>query len=196
MNGAKEWNTFIRTYTHTIVLPADNSGELDLPSDFGWMIDQTGWNPTNRLPLGGPLSQADWTFILNTNLGQSTIFVSFQQSAGKLCLLPIPPPAGSIINFRYVSDGWVESGSAPGTYKNKATQSADIVRFPPILMSKFLKLRFLEAKGFDTTAASAQFANVWGIWAPKDRAADVLSVSRNRNYPYLGWRNIPETLYG
>jgi len=31
-------------------------GTYDLPADFNYMIDQTGWDRTNRVSIGGPLS--------------------------------------------------------------------------------------------------------------------------------------------
>jgi len=34
-----------------------------LPSDFHSMVDQSGWNRTNRLPLGGPLSPQEWQYL-------------------------------------------------------------------------------------------------------------------------------------
>jgi len=61
---------------------------------------------------------------------------------------------------------------------------------------KFLKLRFLEAKGFDTTAAAGQFLNMFNSFTDKDVSAQTLNMSRARVFPYLGWRNIPETNYG
>ena len=49
----REWTHLRAIHTLTTV---EGVGWYALPADFGRMINQTGWNRTNRLPLGGPLS--------------------------------------------------------------------------------------------------------------------------------------------
>lgn len=193
-----QWQKMVREHSITTAVPPD-TGNYDLPVDFGYMIDQTGWSPMSAgtgLPLGGPLSEQDWAYLVNTNLASSTIYVSFKISEGQFQVLPQPPPDGIEINFRYVSRYWVAAtGSTTGT-KMAPTQSDDVVLFEPILFIKFLKLRYLEAKGFDTTAAVGQFLTMFQAWTGKDVSAPVLNMARSRYFPYLGYRNIPETNYG
>lgn len=198
--GLYQWNKFQKTYSITTHVPPD-TGDYDLPDDFGYFIDQTGWTPTNAgmgLPLGGPLSEQDWAYLVNTNLASSTIFVSFKLSEGKFSVLPQPPPDGIEIKFSYVSRYWVAAPSpaAATGIADKVTAADQVILFEPILISKFLKLRFLEAKGFDTNSAAAQFQSVFMQWTGKDTSAPVLNAARMRLFPYLGWRNIPETNYG
>lgn len=194
-----EWQKFNKTHSLTTGTPPDDDadGHYDLPDDFGYMIDQTGWEPTNRLPLGGPLTPQDWTYLVNTNLGSTTIYVSFRQNAGQFWILPNdPPPTGIEITFEYVSRNWVEDGAVPGTFKDSVESSADIVMYEPILIIKFLKLRQKEAKGFDTTAAVGQFITMFNSWTGKDASAPILNAARSRYFPYLGWRNVPDTGFG
>lgn len=193
------WQRLIKQYSHTIVSPGDDSGELALPDDFGYMIPQTAWTPTNAgigMPLAGPLSPQDWTYLVNSGLATSTIYVSFRQSAGTLNLLPIPPPLGVEINYQYIMRTWVIDDDGT-TYKDRAENNDDTILYIPILIQKFLKLRFLEAKGFDTTAALGQFQTAFMQWTGNDISAPVLNMARSRGvFPYLGWRNIPDTNYG
>lgn len=193
-----EWQKLVKVHSITTTVPPD-TGDYDLPSDFAYIIDQTGWSPLeggSGLPLGGPLSEQDWAYLVNTNLANSTVYVSFKLSQGQFQVLPQPPPSGIALNFRYISRWWVAvTGSTTGT-KSSVTLNTDVVLFEPILIKKFLKLRFLEAKGFDTTAAVAQFLNMFNSWTGKDIAAPVLNLARMRIFPYLGYRNIPESRYG
>lgn len=196
--GLYQWNKFVTEHSITTVVPPDD-GNYDLPDDFAYMIDQTGWTPTNAglgLPLGGPLSEQDWAYIVNTNLASSTIYVSFKISEGQFQVLPQPPPNGIDINFKYISRYWVAMSGGTTGYSDKIIADDDVVLYEPILITKFLKLRFLEAKGFDTTAASQQFHSVFMQWTGKNISAPVLNAARMRCFPYLGWRNIPETNYG
>lgn len=196
MIGLHDWQRLIKTHTITTVVPPD-TGDYDLPADFGRIIDQTGWTPTNRLPLGGPLSPQDWTYLVNTNLASSTVYVSFRQAQGQFKVLPQPPPTGIIMNFEYISRYWVATALAPTVLaKDAPTAADDVILYEPILIQKFLKLRFLEAKGFDTDAASKQFEVVFMQWTGNDISAPTLSMARMRVFPYLNWRNVPETNYG
>lgn len=197
--GLHQWQRFVKTHTITTNVPPD-TGNYDLPDDFGYLIDQTGWSPVSGgsgLPLGGPLSEQDWTYLVNTNLASSTIYVSFKMAQGQFQVLPQPPPDNVIINFEYISRYWVAAAGAPTVLvADKPTASDDIIMFEPILITKLLKLRYLEAKGFDTTAAVGQFLAMMQSWTGKDTNAPILNTARMRMFPYLGWRNIPETNYG
>jgi hypothetical protein len=193
--GMNDWNILQKTYQ--ITTHAIDTGIYALPPDYGYMIDQTGWNPTNRLPLGGPLTPQNWEYLVRTGLSVNTIYVSFKIAQGQFETLPVPPQEGGIITFEYISRWWVAVTGAPTIPAQDSVQLAtDVILFEPILIEKLLKMRFLEAKGFDTTAASSQFMNVFNQYTGKDVSAQTLNMARMRVFPYLGWRNIPETNYG
>lgn len=192
----REWQRL--TVRYTIVTAALDSGDYPLPADYDRHIDQTDWNPTNRLPLGGPLSAQDWTALKNTNLASSTIYISFREEQGVFRILPSNPvQANQTINFEYQSRYWVATAAAPTVLaKDAPTRSDDVLLYNPILIQKFLKLRYLEAKKMDTTAASTQFENAIMSYGGQDKSAPTLDAARRAGFPYLGYRNIPETGYG
>jgi hypothetical protein len=195
--GLHTWQKMIRS--HTITTQPGDTGDYPLPADFGWMIDQTGWTPTSGgmgLPLGGPLSPQDWTYLVATNLASSTVYVSFRIQDGLLRVLPQPPSPGIQITFEYVSRNWVADPGTTIPAKNAASANDDVILYEWILITKFLKLRFLGAKGFDTTSASQEFRDAFMQWTGHDIPAPVLNAARVRVFPYLGWRNIPETNFG
>jgi len=190
-----EWQTLNKQFTLT--MHNTDSGKYDLPADFGYMIEQTGWNPTNLLPLGGPMTPQNWEYLVNTGLATDTIYVTFRVNQGQFWVLPQPPQEGSVINFEYVSRYWVATTLAPTIpAKDQVTLATDVILFEPVLITKMLKLRFLEAKGFDTTSALNQFTNVFNGFTGKDMPSQTLNMARQRVFPYLDWRNIPETNYG
>ena len=191
----REWQKLIVSYSLTTQI--GDTGFYNLPVDYDRHIDQTDWNPSNRLPLGGPLTAQDYTYLLATNLASSTIYISFREKDGQFVVLPQPPPVGQTLTFEYISRYWVATSAAPTILaKDAPTQADDIVLYDPILFQKFLKLRFLEAKKFDTTAASQQFENALMSRGGQDKSAPVLSAARARGFPYLDDRNVPETGYG
>jgi hypothetical protein len=195
--GVYQWQRFVGTFS--LVTSSADTGEYDLPDDYLYMIDQTGWTPTNRLPLGGPMSPQDWTFVTGSGWNQYTIYISFREFDGKFNILPNDPvPDAQTITFEYVRNTFcVPAGvTDPDLYTNRPTASDDTILFPPILIMKLLKLRFLEAKGFDTTAALGQYNTALATWLPKDKSSPVLNMGSRRLFPYLDWRNIPETNFG
>lgn len=191
--GMYEWQRMIVSQQFTVL--TGDTGFYDLPADYGRHIDQTDWNPSNRLPLGGPLTQQDYTYLLNTNLASSTIYISFLEQQGQFVVLPQPPPVGQVINYRYISRYWAGDGTGP-LQKDSPTSVSDVLYFEPILIQKFLRLRWREAKGYDTSSASEQFNNAFMMWTGKDKSAPVLNAARSRSFPYLDDRNVPETNYG
>jgi hypothetical protein len=51
---------------------------------------------------------------------------------------------------------------------------------------KFLKVKMLEAKGFDASSARLEFENIFDARTGQDEGASILSASNNsRGFPYL-----------
>lgn len=100
----KSWTQLQQVYTFTTI--ADQA-RYDLPADFGWMLEQTGWNRSNQLPLGGPLSPQEWEF-LKARLVGLTLSVLFRPINQQLWLFPdTDTPADFNIAFEYASRYWV-----------------------------------------------------------------------------------------
>lgn len=88
-----------------------NVGLIQLPIDWKDMIDQSGWNRSTRLPLGGPLSDQTWEF-LNARLAGVVFNVLFRPMQGVLQLYPPSNPSlagtiGQTISLSYKSAWWV-----------------------------------------------------------------------------------------
>lgn len=184
--------------SHQITTQALDVGNYDLPTDFLQMIDQTGWERSENVPLFGPLSAQDWTYLLGRDLVSSTIYASFRLKDGKFSIFPQPPPAGLDINFEYQSKNWVSDGQPTPTLSDTVTSGSEIVLFDRTLITRHLKLKWLESKGFDTTKPQDDFNQVFGSLVGKDKGAEILSMGRNnRGMPYLDNRyNAPDTGYG
>lgn len=175
-----------------------DDGIYDLPADFGYMINQTGWDRTNNVMLGGPLSAQEWTYLLGRDLVSQTIYASFREVDNKLHLFPQPPPIGLKINFEYISRSWVRVNGIDGTPASEVTTPSDVVLYEPYMFERLLKLRFLEARGFDTEVATQQYTRSLTAWQAKDKGAPMLNAGRTYGgVPYLdGFRNTPDTNFG
>ena len=193
LNG---WQELTKPYE--IITADTDSGTYDLPDDFNYMIDQTGWDRTNRVAIGGPLSAQDWTYLAGRDLVSQTIYASFRQVDGKLDLYPQPPPDGLRLTFEYISRNWLQEQGASEPNRDTVGTGSDICILDPLLMIKFLKLKFLQAKGLDSQAAAMEFDTLLASRIGKSTGAPILSASRgSRAFPYLSpYGNTGDTGFG
>lgn len=174
-------------------------GMYDLPDDFDHMIDQTGWDRTNRVAVGGPLSAQDWTYLRGRDLVSQSIYASFRLESMQLQLFPQPAPDGLNLTFEYVSRNWLGTGNYPYTSRqDRIDASSNVCLIDPSLMVALLKVRYKSAKGLDTQDDKAELENVFGAVAGQDEGAPILSASRtSRGFPYLSpYYNTGDTGFG
>lgn len=163
-----------------------DTGTYDLPDDFSYMIDQTGWDQTNRVAVGGPLSAQDWSYLLGRDLVSQSIYASFRLVDGKFDLFPQPPPVDLKIRFEYISRNWITEAGQDEPNRDNIGTGNDTVMYEPILIIKYLKVKFLSAKGFDTRSAALDFETLFLSRTGKDEGAPILSASSTqRGFPYL-----------
>lgn len=246
----KRWTWLQQVYTFTSVT---NQARYDLPADFGFMIEQTGWNRTNRLPLGGPLSPQLWEY-LKARLVGVVFTVLFRPVNRQLWLYPDTSTPGSyVIAFEYLSRYWViptttastlgpwsdglsvttgdrftnggniyiatstattgtsgptgtgvaiNDGGVTWNYVSPwgaedATTNDDTILYDPLLVVRGLRLAFLKAKGFDTTAAQGDFDDALAMTRDADSDSPILNLTNTGSDAILiGERNIPVTGFG
>ena len=179
-----------------ITTSSADSGNYPFPTDFLYILNQTGWERAENVPLFGPLSAQDWTYLLGRDLVTSTIYASFRIKDGQFSIFPQPPPDGLDINYEYISRNWVRDTSlAPA---DEIKNGGDTPLYDRTLLSRMLKVKWLEAKGFDSTKAQDDFNQIFQMLTSHDKGADILSAGKNRRYfPYLdGFRNTPDSGFG
>jgi len=183
--------------SHQIITAAIDTGEYDLPSDFHYMIPQTGWERASNLPISGPLSPQDWAYMLGRELTNQVVYVSFRLRDGSFNILPQPVPAGLDIHFEYQRKTWVEDmDTGIAVPSDQVLSGSDVVMFDRTLITRMLKLKWLESKGFDTSKSQDDFNQVFGFLTGKDKSAEVLSAGGKWGSSYLNDSNIPVTGFG
>lgn len=185
--------------SHQFTTADTDTGDYDLPADFGYMLNQTGWEHTNRVPLAGPLSAQSWTYLNGRKLASQTIYASFRIREGLFSIFPQPPPNGLDINYEYQSKNWViDNSSGSPVYTDAAVRPSDTVLMDKVLISRFLKVKFMEAKGLESSKAQDDFVQYLATITNKEKGAAIISAGGGRRgFPYLdGYRNLPDTNYG
>ena len=194
---AHPWEFLTEEHQITTAIATNPLGEYTLPTDFHYMIPQTGWERNDNVPLFGPLSAQDWTYLLGRDLTSGTIYASFRLKEGLFALYPTPPTDGLDINFEYQRTTWVLDVDTT-TEKINLVTGLDKPLYDRTLITRMLKMKFLEAKGFDTTKAQGDFNQVFGFLTGKDKSGEILKAGGGGgSFPYLGtYRNTPDTGYG
>jgi hypothetical protein len=174
-----------------------------LPADYQEMLDQSGWNRSTQIPLGGPLSSQQWQYLKARQVGV-TFNVLFRQNPQSMELFT--PSTGVTIAFDYLSSSWaqdaansanLDTAGAPVGDKNAPTQFGDLVLFDPLLVVRGLKVQFLQAKGMDTTVARGEYELRLAQEIGAGTGAPVLNLGRRAmttdrlldgaNMPIRGW---------
>lgn len=184
------WEQFRKEFTFSTV---DLQGSYDLPTDYNYFVDQTQWDRTNHWPLSGPKTAQEWAW-LKGGLVAFAPRTRFRVFGGKINILPIPG-VGHVpqtMAMEYVSNAWLLGGVAQTTPGDMIMLDSDLLMYNPWLLIKYVKLKFMETKEFDTTAAQAEFMRMFNSLTGKDVGAPVLSMS-GYTTPYLiGFGNIPD----
>lgn len=189
------WNMLARDAA--IDTLADPSGEYALPDDFLYITNQTVWERNNRVPIP-VLSAQQWAYLEGRQFATDTIYAKFRLQQGKFTIYPQPVPTGLDIHYEYTSKNWVLDGVVPDTLKDAVTTGTDIPLYDKTLITRYLKLKWLEAKGFDTTKAQDDFNQTFLNLTGHDKGAPVLNAGYGTSgYPYLDiYRNTPDTNFG
>lgn len=188
------WEFLVKEHSITTVA-ADQ--EYDLPSDFLYMVNQTGWERTQSNPLSGPLSPQDWQYLAGRDLVSSSIYTSFRINEGVFKVYPDPIPADLEITFEYVSRNWVLDGDTGNTYKDSVTQGSDTPQFDRVLLTRFLKVKWLESTGFDSTKAQSDLNQSFSLLLSREKGAPILNAGGGyRGFPYLSGNSVSDTGYG
>lgn len=174
-----------------------NQNSYPLPDDFDSMIDETMWQPGTSFITGfGSTSPQLWEYFINVPV-VGTLTIIYRERFGGIQVLPMPTSDFSF-TFEYVSRGWVTDANQSGVYRDNVAQGTDLILFDPMLISRYLKLRFLEALGFDTQSAKDDFNIVLDSQTSMDTSKTTLSAARGptNGFQLLSVQNVPETGFG
>jgi hypothetical protein len=188
------WEQLTKEYvfnTDGATLSADGlTLSKSLPSDWSYFLDQTQWDRTNHWPLLGPKTAQEWQW-LKGGLLSSGPRIRYRVVGGKLEMFP-GAQVTSEIAMEYVADTWVASSTLNNTYYNEVKSDTDEVLFDAWVITAYLKLKYWEAKGLDTTAYAKDFLGIWEARIGKNKGAPVLTLAPRARTMLIGINNIPD----
>ena len=188
-----------------IVETVDGESEYALPSDWSYFIDQTQWDRTNHWPLLGPKSPQEWQW-LKGGLLSSGPRIRYRVWKRKFNIFPTPSPDNTpsgdsnitgvfapwTLAMEYISNHWLASSTDANTTYSEVQSDTDLSLLDPWIVTSYLKLKFREAKGLDTTSFKADFVQLFWSRTGKNKGAPILNLSPRPRTMLIGVNNIPD----
>lgn len=138
------WQALVREASHTTVAQEDQGAISAIaPHGFRFIINDTIWDRTNRLPVLGPNSPQNWQALKATS-GVSPRY-TFRIRGGRLLVMPAPP-AGLDWRFEYQSSYWIVNGT---TYRQYFEHDDDEILLPDEVVLLGLRWRWKKEKGLE-----------------------------------------------
>lgn len=163
-----------------------------LPSDYDAIVPRTQWDKSKHWEMLGPEDAQQWEWLLSGYISTGPrvrwrLFNDYFQ---------IWPGFSSseALAFEYRTAGWARA--ADGTPKTSFTLDTDTCIYKDRLMVNGTKLKYFEAKGFDTTAMYRNWLSELDTDIAQDTSAANLSFAPRPATILIGYDNIPDSGYG
>ena len=163
-----------------------------LPSDYLAMIPRTQWDKSKRWELLGPEDAQQWQWLLSGYIATGPR-IRWRLIANQFNIWPGNSTA-ELLGYEYRSQGW--AFNAAGTVMNSMTVDTDTCIYPDRLMVLSTKLKYFEAKGFDTTAIYRDYLMELDTAIAQDTSSANLSIAPRPSSILIGYDNIPDSGYG
>ena len=180
------WEQFVEQYSFDTV---DGQAGYDLPDDYCYFMDQTQWDQTNHWPLLGPKSPQEWAWLKGGLLAAAPR-MRYRVMDGQVTIHPTPGSSSFHMNMEYIKKNWVISAALDPA--DMVIAGADTVLFYPWLIIKYVKVKFYELKGFDTTSVTSDFMRTFQSMTGKSKGAPKLSLSPRFPPLFVGPWSIPD----
>lgn len=163
-----------------------------MPSDYDRQIDRTHWDKSKHWEMLGPETAQQWEWLISGYISTGPR-VRYRIFGG---YFQIWPALGSqeVLGFEYISNAWATS--VAGVAKASFTVDTDTCIFPDRLMVLGLKLKYYEAKNFDTTAYLRDYVTQKSIAFANDAGSPTLAMSPTPSGVLITWDNVPDSNYG
>lgn len=163
-----------------------------LPSDFDGAIPRTNWDKAQHWEMVGPVDAQQWEWLLSGYISTGPR-IRWRLLGGQFQIWPGLTSADQL-GFEYRSNAWATSSG--GTAKTSFTLDTDTCIYPDRLIVTMLKLKYFEAKGFDTTAMMRNFMEEFEAAQSLDMSSANLSFAPRPGNILIGYDNIPDSGYG
>lgn len=163
-----------------------------LPADYDSIVPRTQWDKSKHWEMLGPESAQQWEWLLSGFISTGPR-IRWRLYGNYFQIWPGYSNT-ELLGFEYRSKGW--ANSAAGAVKNSFTADTDTCQYPDRLMVLSTKLKYFQAKGFDTTALYRDYLIEFDISVAQNTSAANLSFAPSAGSVLIGFDNIPDSGYG
>lgn len=163
-----------------------------LPADYDATVPRTHWDKSKHWEMLGPEDAQQWEWLLSGYISTGPR-IRWRLMGNTFQIWP-GVSTNELLGYEYRTQAWAEA--ADGTPKNSFTQDSDVCIYPDRLMVLNTKLKYFEAKGFDTTAMYRNYMTELETVMAQDMSAANLSFAPRPGTVLIGYDNIPDSNYG
>ena len=163
-----------------------------LPADYDASVPRTHWDKSKHWEMLGPTDAQQWEWLLSGYI--STGPRIRWRLLGNFFQIWPGVSTNELLGYEYRSQAWAEDSE--GNPKNSFTNDSDRCIYPDRVMVLMTKLKYFEAKGFDTTAMYRNFLTELETVMGQDMSAANLSFAPRPGTVLIGYDNLPDTGYG
>lgn len=164
------------------------------PSDFDRLVDRTEWDKTQHWEMPGPMNAQQWQWLRSGYIATGPR-VRFRRLGNLFQIWPGLTTAHTL-GFEYVSNLYVTATGESSPSKSSFTVDTDTCVFGDRLMVIGTKLKYFEAKGFDTTALYRDYHSQLDLAKAYDAGSRSLSFAPPVTDILIGEENVPDAGYG
>lgn len=159
------WQALQKEYDFSTVA---STATYALPSDYGFIQNDTVWDRTNLWDIRGSLSAEEWQ-VYKSGITSATPRSRFRIKQNLIYIDPTPSAVVAVA-MEYVSNAWAWDGAA--TYADNFVTDAYVPLIDDYLIELDVTWRFLERKGLAYAEAKAEAEDeIWyalGVDEPKN----------------------------
>lgn len=168
-----QWEWLQRQALFTTVEGEDQGALTTIaPDGFGYILGETIFNRTLRLPVYGPLTPPQWQAL--KALPTTGPFYKYRIRGGRILFNP-PGIAGQICAFEYIST-WSVLDVDGTTYKTYFVNDGDTSIFADNLLIAALRWKWKEEKGLDYAEDFARYERMATDASGRDATKPVLKM--------------------
>ena len=166
--------------------------KYSLPSDYDSIVPRTMWDKSKRWELLGPEDAQQWEWLMSGYISTGPR-IRWRLLGDTFQIWP-GTSTNELLSYEYRSKGWARSSS--GVILNSFTSDTDTCIYPDRVMVLSTKLKYFQAKGFDTTALYRDYREELETSIAQNTSAANLSFAPRPGTVLIGYDNIPDSGYG
>jgi hypothetical protein len=155
-------------------------------------VPRTQWDKSKHWEMLGPENAQQWEWLLSGYISTGPR-IRWRLLGSYFQIWP-GCSSNENLGFEYRSKGWARS--AANAVQNSFTADTDTCIYPDRVMVLMTKLKYFQAKGFDTTALYRDYLTEFDTSVAQDTSAANLSFAPRPGNILIGYDNIPDSGYG